>query len=505
MLLQKLVLLGVLVMAGAGVARLTERSLVAQLVARHAAYVWNPFVAERLVIGHWPVLVGYAVLPWVIDAARTWRSAGRLPLPTVVAGAVRQPERECGAGDSGRPRWRSALAAAPARAHARGACSWPATPPGSCRGCCTPGTRSRAPSGPAPSRCTGEGSLPAPLAALALGGIWNSEVVPARAPGCSAGSSLVFARRDRRGRSCGRWSTRTQPPRRLRLPSVLGRRLGPRRTDLGGARTPMGWLVAHVPGCGLLRDGSRLLSLWCRRGGARGGVRRLRPSCGRLPGAARAGARSPSCWLPLALMPDAAFGLAGRLQPVAYPDDLPRPATWWTRAHDGGAPGDVLLLPMSSYRAARLEPRPQGARSGGPLPAARLRGQRRPLRRRRADRRRGHAGRCACRGPEAPTAEQRAAGLSALGVGFVVTERDAGRSPRSPGAPCCDGPSVLVQRSQERPRPARRRRWIVAMAVAWTLLRRQRRSWPLVRGACPAGASRRDRKTVTRCYSYPRV
>src|SRR4051794_31509293 len=79
MLLQKIVLLGVLVVAGAGVVRLTERSLAAQLVAV-TAYVWNPFVAERLVIGHWPVLVGYAVLPWVIDAAQTWRTSGQLPL-----------------------------------------------------------------------------------------------------------------------------------------------------------------------------------------------------------------------------------------------------------------------------------------------------------------------------------------------------------------------------------------------------------------------------------------
>ncbi len=43
-------------------------------------YVWSPFVAERLVLGHWPVLVGYAVLPWVVDAARQWRTSGRLPL-----------------------------------------------------------------------------------------------------------------------------------------------------------------------------------------------------------------------------------------------------------------------------------------------------------------------------------------------------------------------------------------------------------------------------------------
>jgi hypothetical protein len=31
-------------------------------------YAWNPYVAERLILGHWALLLGYAVLPWVVAA-----------------------------------------------------------------------------------------------------------------------------------------------------------------------------------------------------------------------------------------------------------------------------------------------------------------------------------------------------------------------------------------------------------------------------------------------------
>ena len=71
---------------GIGAARLVPATLavVVQLVAV-TVYVWNALVVERLLIGHWPVLLGYAVLPWVLVAARSWRVDGRLPAP-VAAG-----------------------------------------------------------------------------------------------------------------------------------------------------------------------------------------------------------------------------------------------------------------------------------------------------------------------------------------------------------------------------------------------------------------------------------
>ena len=48
-----------------------------------SVYTWNPFVAERLIIGQWALLLGYAGLPWALRAAvagpvASWPGAGRL-------------------------------------------------------------------------------------------------------------------------------------------------------------------------------------------------------------------------------------------------------------------------------------------------------------------------------------------------------------------------------------------------------------------------------------------
>ncbi|HNM84423.1 MAG TPA: hypothetical protein PKI77_07860, partial [Mycobacterium sp.] len=65
----KLLLLFGLVAAGWGAARLADTvvpdsGLPGQFVAATVA-VWNPYVAERLLQGHWSLLVGYGCLPWV--------------------------------------------------------------------------------------------------------------------------------------------------------------------------------------------------------------------------------------------------------------------------------------------------------------------------------------------------------------------------------------------------------------------------------------------------------
>ncbi|MFI5426124.1 hypothetical protein [Aeromicrobium sp. UC242_57] len=65
---QRIVLLGALFLLPLGVARLLRsRTLPAQLAAATFA-VWNPYVAERLVLGQWPVLVAIAAFPWLVGA-----------------------------------------------------------------------------------------------------------------------------------------------------------------------------------------------------------------------------------------------------------------------------------------------------------------------------------------------------------------------------------------------------------------------------------------------------
>jgi hypothetical protein len=90
---QKLVLLAIFVLGCAGVAALLDREPVLARLAGGVFYVWNPYVAERLIIGQWALLLGYAGLPWalraVLSTAPLGRWAGRLCLslvPAVVGG-----------------------------------------------------------------------------------------------------------------------------------------------------------------------------------------------------------------------------------------------------------------------------------------------------------------------------------------------------------------------------------------------------------------------------------
>jgi len=70
----KALLVAALVLAGAGAARLAALVLPdaggpGQLVAVTVA-IWNPYVAERLLQGHWSLLMGYG---WATGACRGWR------------------------------------------------------------------------------------------------------------------------------------------------------------------------------------------------------------------------------------------------------------------------------------------------------------------------------------------------------------------------------------------------------------------------------------------------
>jgi hypothetical protein len=85
-LLQKALLLGVFLLAGTGAGLMVRHH---GAVARSAAIVlvcWNPWVAERLLIGQWGLVVGYAALPWVVLAAAAVRDDVRRGWPLLVCG-----------------------------------------------------------------------------------------------------------------------------------------------------------------------------------------------------------------------------------------------------------------------------------------------------------------------------------------------------------------------------------------------------------------------------------
>jgi hypothetical protein len=309
-----------------------------------------------------------------------------------------------------------------------------------------------------------EGSVPAPLAALGLGGIWNAEAVPDSRSGLLGWLSLVLvvvlvclgARR---------WSQHEE--RHDLVAYAVCWSIGWGGAVLGWAvPAVVGWAAGHVPGGGLLRDGSRLLALCAPALAAGCGYGAARVIAA-LPEPARAASAMALVLLPVALLPDLAFGLSGRLQPATYPADYPAARATVDRARAGGAGGDVLLLPLSSYRQPAwnhghkvLNPVGRylspdfvagddlfvsGRRVAGEDPRARAAG----------------------RALASSSGSARSAALADLGIGFVVTDRGAGPAPEVTGRNLFDGADLEVQQLAGPAEPAYRRGWIWAMGAAW--------------------------------------
>nr|WP_171904471.1 hypothetical protein [Nocardia brasiliensis] len=277
-LIVKAILLLALWAAGYGAAVLVRELLhapvPAQLVASTVA-LWNPYLAERLLQGHWSLLTGYAALPWIILAANR----------------IRVPMR-CGPAPGTSVGWFAALRNWAGLAGALAAAGL--TPTGAVLGAVTAlvvvGRRRFAgvavlvalASVPwllatAVSGSGSEPSDPAGIAAFAaraepglgtlgslagLGGIWNGDAVPATRTTLLAliGTLLLLAIVATGLRSV--WTA--QGNRYVLRALVVVAALAILLPALGA--TPWGmhlleWLVAHVPGTGLLRDTQKYVAL----------------------------------------------------------------------------------------------------------------------------------------------------------------------------------------------------------------------------------------------------
>lgn len=481
MVLQKLVLLGSLVAAGAGAAALVGgRSLGTQLAAS-SLMVWNPFVVERLVIGHWPVLVGLGVLPWLLLVCRRWDAGARLPaaLPALlVLGALSASTGVATAVAALAGGWRRG-------AHRRNAgvavLGVVANLPWLVAGLLHSADATSAAEGARVFAASDEGLLPGPLAALSLGGIWNAEVVPATRLGFLAVVSLVVVG----ALAFLGWVAHRRTPIEGVKPLVgcwvVGVGLAVVSWAAPGA---IGWMAAHVPGGGLLRDGSRLLLLAAPLTvvlAARGAEWLLDRTPDRATRVLVAGLVAV---LPVALMPDAALGSAGALDAVDYPAVLSDARA----AVRDAPPGDVVLLPFTSYRAPAwngerkvLDPLPRflGRQAvandelyvdGRPLPGE--------------DPRAAEVGTALA----LDSARERAAALAGLGVSVAVSQQIPGQdTPEVAGDVTFSASGVTVVEVAGKVRHDRvQLTWIVAMSLAWS-------GWIALLLAAPAGAWRRRR------------
>jgi len=352
-LVQKLLLAGVFVGAAAGAARLSPAAGPLPRAAAAVLYAWNPFLYERLVMGHWGLLVSYAALPWVARAA--------IDLRAVAPGATRRLILSLAVAAAGSPTGgllaaatALCLVAAPPRRRpgvvGRGATvagvavavNAPWVVPSLLR----PGGVPVRAEGVAAFAARPDGPLGTVGSLVGLGGIWNALAVP---PGLgswawTAGFAVVLgvaaAGLPLLGR---RWSPGAAAG--LLLAAAAGLLLAA-APALPGLRALAAAAVTQLPGGGLLRDSHKLVAplalaeAVCFGLGVERVLAALPPRWTRTAAALLVAA-------PVLVLPALAWGAAGRLAAVPYP--APFAEARAAMAADP-AKGALLVLPWHLYR-----------------------------------------------------------------------------------------------------------------------------------------------------------
>ena len=317
MVVKALLILG-LWLAGWGAARLAalvvpEAGLGGEFVAATVA-VWNPFVAERLLQGHWSLLVGYGCLPWVAAAMLRLRAGGAVwPLVWWIAVAGLTPTGLMLAATvalvcavvpgGGRPRWLcvsvglgvAVLVALPWLAASALSDSLPS-----------------APAGIAAFAARAEPGLGTLGSLAALGGIWNAEAVPAsRGTLFAVVASVVLLGIV----ALGLLAVRRRPAALSLLLLGAVAVAVPAAMATGPGVAAVDAVVRALPGLGVVRDGQKWVAL-AMPGYAVAGAGAVVTLRRWVPSGAAAGV---CCAALIAVLPDLVWGVGGAVTPVRYP------------------------------------------------------------------------------------------------------------------------------------------------------------------------------------------
>ena len=357
-------------LAGWGAARLAaevvpEAGLPGRLVATTLA-VWNPYVAERLLQGHWSLLVGYGCLPWVAvsvirlrtgaegprwpvwAAAVFWMAAaGLTPTGLILAAVVAAVCLAVGGDGVSRLRCAAGIAAAATVA----ALPWlTAAAVGNTLG------RS-ASEGLAAFAARAEPGLGTVGSLAGLGGIWNAEAVPAsRTTLLALLATAVLVAVVAVGLPAVIRRPAAVPLLILAAVSVVG----PALMATGPGLAVLRAVVDMAPGLGVLRDGQKWVALAMPGYAVAGAGAVVTARAWTRPGVAAAIAIAAL----IAVLPDLAWGVAGKVTPVHYPRGWPT-----VSGIVNADPGAIAVLPADTMRrfgwagpAPVLDPLPRWVR-----------------------------------------------------------------------------------------------------------------------------------------------
>lgn len=350
-IVQSALLFLVFVLVGAGCARWC-RSVWGGAAAAVAA-TWNPYVVERLVIGHWSFLLGYATLPWIAHASRGvargdrsrllpllgWLAAASVAgstsalIATMTAVLVMVSSRRPSA-----PLVGPLLVTAGAFLVLNAAWLVPSL------------TRD----GGVPADASGVGAFAARsdsafgtvLSLVSLGGIWHEPSWPAsRSSIVAVGLALAVMIAVVIGLTRWRLWGGMRP---LAVAGGAGLLIAA-LTSLPGGQQVAEWIVTDVPGGGIIRDSQKFVAplavFWAVAAGRLVDAL-LDDSTVRVPRPVGAVVAAALALVPIATLPDAPASAGGRLQAVEIPASFLA-----ARDHlDQAAPGGVAVFPWRLYR-----------------------------------------------------------------------------------------------------------------------------------------------------------
>jgi hypothetical protein len=355
-IVQKVVLLSIFVLACSGAAALLDREPLLARLAAGAFYAWNPYVAERLIIGQWALLLGYAGLPWVLRAVlapdlASRRGAARLGLallPAVIGGFAAMAITALVVVPAALISKDARRAAVALGALAVGSLPW-----------FIPSLLHAVyvdPASVAAFAARADTPFGSPGSLVMLGGGWNAQTVPKGYGGAwsalwlgvvivALAGYLLIARPRRRWPGLG-------------VAAVAGLVFAGLGVPAAG-RDLLRSMISAWPGFAVLRDAQQFVAPLALAEAAGFGLAvalAMNPRTFRPKRAERARPAGPdtagmvlgvlAILAPVLLLPGLAWGAAGRLRPAWYP------AEWLAAARvvdTSAAPGSLLLLPWETY------------------------------------------------------------------------------------------------------------------------------------------------------------